>query len=562
MATLTDLPNEMLSTIARNLQDNVESLHGGYNVSTNSTLFFDSEDCRHPDSDLASLCLVSKRVYPAAAETLYRWPKIPSSTKPVDGSSEVDRKTPLVCLVRTLLERPHFREFIKGIKLLVLPRDAHDSPAIPAKPIFCGTPACFCANTKFFAMLRQVLTREEMRLWVTTRFRSHLATRHPRAVRYNFWQHWMRLLRQGNEPALIGILMLILPELQHLSLRSHAGKRSDSDDEIWGSAEETGIFWDLFDQQVALGAGPFYRPTFLPAFLNLTSLTVNFVLPWSVICLPTLTTLEYEIKDETEDGLFNWAAPHLPISQKPAPVIKTLILNVDICNLGVQDIIQYIPLLLMELTSLHELHFRIFSVPETNYAGANADSDLDLDGFLTRINPSCQELVIDESNVRSDCLFWIRPLAAASYLSFPSLRRLVLPQSMLFEMYDDNLGPLPAPLDTLEVIDSTRALHGWAWRLVNNHFVIPNLNRVVLWCDKNGDVFHPADENLRDVPEWYDWSTGVDPVMVEQQQGLAAAFDEDWKPFDWVGAEVWEVVRAMGAEVVERRRVRGWRALQ
>jgi hypothetical protein len=552
MPQIIDLPDELLLNISHRLvAADTEPLHGGYLVGPNETLCHDLEKGRLPHADLVSLCATARKLRAPAAEVLYTYPKLAASTNPVHGEITINNRTPLVSLLRTLVLRPELARRVKGIRLLVLPRDAHHAPATTSAAVTCRRQSCYCKNTDFLSSLRQVVERVEIGLWARTRGNYCLRDR---AARYRFYRKWIRLLQLGNEPALAGLILHLVPNLEHLSLRSYAGTAPESDDED-DSEEESQVYWGRFNPDFCFGTGLVAHPypTWVSGFSKLASVTSSTVLPWSVISLPTLKKLEYEINDDKDGGLFNWSARHLPSDRPPHPVLSTLILNIDVSNLAVEDVVDYIPRLLENLPSLKKLHIRVFSDRKDAFQ-EDRDGEVDLAIILPQVS-SAKELVIDTTDLSPSSTFWLTHLS--SYNSFPALKRLVVPQRVLFEVHNDNTS-LPSTVESLEIIDSTRQMNGWAQAFLNSQGRYAGLRRISFWCDRNSKAL-VRDGDLRDVPAWYDCDSEQDPRIKEQQQGLAGPMDEDWKPFDWVADQIWDELKDAGIEFVVEEETRGWR---
>ena len=114
MASLLDLPNELLLQVAGHLSTNhVDKVHGGYGLSRHGTVF--RPLYYNPDTNLRHLCLAARRLRPIACEVLYRYPKLSGATQP----SSTNRPAPLVDLLRTLIDRPDLARFVQSISLVV-----------------------------------------------------------------------------------------------------------------------------------------------------------------------------------------------------------------------------------------------------------------------------------------------------------------------------------------------------------------------------------------------------------------------------------------------------------
>jgi hypothetical protein len=127
-------------------------------------------------------------------------------------------------------------------------------------------------------------------------------------------------IRLGVEIALASLLLHLLPNLQHLDIRSHPIWRPHPFGHCLTHNFEIGLFGEVRG----------CSPTHVPGFTNLKSITSNVILPWSVAATPTVRTLEYKFEDYGRDTIMDMMPRGFRNpSQTPCSNISALILNLD-----------------------------------------------------------------------------------------------------------------------------------------------------------------------------------------------------------------------------------------
>ncbi|KAF2251123.1 hypothetical protein BU26DRAFT_276563 [Trematosphaeria pertusa] len=539
MPSLIDIPDQILLKIARYLtRDFVGEIHGGYEVSLSGFLFRPFEEEPHPDDDLRNLALACRKLRVSAQETLYRYPKVHDGTRPPSDKHTIA----LAYLLRTLIERPDLAEAVRKIDLPV-----HCRPSLHALNGSCDSETeelrGYCCDYEAIAeVCVQLLHEHKMHIWLAGRSQAE----------------WIEEIRRGSEAALGGLMLNLLPNLEHLTVRSYGGNILEQ-----ASNYPTKYEWvvrKLFDPAFFFDGISGYSPKVVAGFAKLKSITSNGVLPWDIITLPTLRTLEYDFQYFTNGGLFEWfGMKHLP-NNSTCSNITSLILNIEIEVLYYSDasrkLREYVSELLSRFTSLATLHLRLFFEQDPpgrrlpggfpNLAKYEYPSHL-----LDHANlDTVTDLVVDTAdlgNFKGTTI--ISPMES---IMFPKLQHITMPQAAFFYWPYDTLT-LPSTIETIGIIDSTRCLNAWAKDILDNRLEYPGLRRISFWCDEKKAPL-ALGEMLIPVPDGYDPACGIDPRQVKQEW-------DDMRPYDYVDDDIWERMHEAGIEVVFKQESKGWRKL-
>ncbi|KAF2686910.1 hypothetical protein K458DRAFT_416235 [Lentithecium fluviatile CBS 122367] len=562
MTSLLNLPDELLLQVAGCLAiPNLDEADGGYRISPTWNMCRIFEDGHNPDTDLRHLCLASRRLRPIACAVLYRYPKIPTADQPAVG----ERTAPIVYLLRTLASRPDLARSVQKIDLLVRPRCSGHSLEEQTAIESNGDCVCTCGYRDLAVVIEQLVERQEMRLWTSKKLQNLPSG--SRRQRYQFYSEWVHCIRCGEELALVDMLLHLLPNLQHMSTRS---SNFFEDELLWGQS---------YHNTSRLGVYPAYSPIFVPGFANLRSITSDHVLPWSVVTMPTLKTLEYHVEFSSFSTQYVlYASTYVPRSA--CSNISALILNLDVRFLefyvDFEEPYEYIERLLEQTSAINILHVRMtYSEDFLEFRSRDDDPDpyderiientkqnfISLHKLLKGGNLSTvRDFVVDRSDTRILNGQWHEPFL--DFSMFPSLERLVTPQCGLFDFSHTRLASLrlASTLKTLEIIDSTRQLNAVVKGILEDRDAFPDFGRIVFWCDKK-DKLLVLDEFLREVPACYDPACGRDPAEVEGEMNPEDRDEQSWKPFDWVDNDIWDKVRDAGIEVIIGQEKRGWRQL-
>lgn len=190
-----------------------------------------------------------------------------------------------------------------------------------------------------------------MRLWLA---KKTPCLSIPRQQRHRYYRRWLQDLYNEYEPALIAVLLHLLPSLESLSFETyHASDKA-------------------LETMLGDGDGQWrFSPRLVAGFSGLCSLTTKFLPPWSVVTLPTLRTLHIE----TEDIYMIYGAKYdqagvvpyrVPAHANICANITTLILDLEVTvltrNLGHYEDNLYGSLqnLLAHLGAMAHLEIRLF----------------------------------------------------------------------------------------------------------------------------------------------------------------------------------------------------------
>ncbi|KAF1965987.1 hypothetical protein BU23DRAFT_560679 [Bimuria novae-zelandiae CBS 107.79] len=205
----------------------------------------------------------------------------------------------------------------------------------------------------------------------------------------------------------------------------------------------------------------------------------------------------------------------------------------------------------------------------------------DLMPFFGRLN-TVETLIIDSNDVdwdlyaRNDGVndkpysLWTakhqQPLFAGDeaneLIDMSGLRRLVAPQEAFFSHVDPEalsdfhgngyqFEPtlLPSSVESIEIIDSTRALNRWARYVLELPEEYPSLKIIVLWCDTHTDPFvdddriRPSGEPKRPDTIYYCFDGAKNVPETES----------DWRLEVDVSDKVWEEIEEAGISLVSTR---------
>jgi len=386
-------------------------------------------------SDLAAFCAVSKKFNRIGSSILYKLFKL--------GLTPKVAHTRITLLLQTLVTNPDLAQLVHSLDLYVLEqRKRKIQEGIPEYKTFS-------------------------RLLINDAFQSTARLRYD--LRRNFtYDMWADSVKQGQDFAMAGLLLLRVPNLRHLSIRS------------------TG-FRPVFYWQPAV-----------PQLHHLVSITSNIQLPWWLVTLPTLHSLEFDIQNIANDSQFyrNYRLKCNPSgSERLHITILTFKFRYNIVLMNAFDVLElYCKRLLDYAPILENLHIYIQDHPSAPLRRRHrVRTALTVDLFYRTVrdlfgsNPlqSLRELIVfSAGQLTQDSNSNFLRLMNKIHLN-PSLERLVLRQDSLVEFDGMTIDPPPA-LRSLEIIDSTSEFDTWATnhllrRIHGNRY--PRLEQVVLWCD-------------------------------------------------------------------------------
>ncbi|KAF2451901.1 hypothetical protein P171DRAFT_515824 [Karstenula rhodostoma CBS 690.94] len=149
--------------------------------------------------------------------------------------------------------------------------------------------------------------------------------------------------------------------------------------------------------------------------------------------------------------------------------------------------------------------------------------------------------------------------------NIPQLRRIVIPQEAFFhhhKYFDDGVPPfrptpLPQTIESVEIIDSTRALNHWARYVLDHPGEYPNLKQVVLWCDRKQVPLGPEDRYRTAA---YDESEAEDQVFGGAETYESYDVHDNYVLQDDVPDDVWTELEDSGISLVKHtKHDQGWR---
>lgn len=490
--------------------------------------FPNSNDRFQAQKDALSLALTCRRLKAVAYEVLYH-------TAIIAQRQEGDTVFGGSHLIRTLIRRPKLARGIKGLFVSVTGtsnRVAHDTSGLGVKTSACPVrddeplENCLCDWLQIAGRVVERLDKKGLL--------EDLDAVHQ--------QKWLKGIRIGREPAIFGALLALLPNLRSLSIHKRGVVKDDSPQNFRfepGSIDP----WKMFGLSDMEGQSFFSR---IPGFNNLLHLSANCLLPTCMVKLPSLQTLE--ISTYIGDSIDTWNPFEEDLDHDTyfATTIRKLTLSTDNhmlttirANMG--SVIHELVYSIMEQAScLVDLFIKI--VPD------NLEGLFKSGRYQTLIdNISCakiETLVIDNSIVlrmdaeipewvKEDLWRTIRPGRTLSNLR--SLRKLVVPQEFLF---DTNAAFAPcelcAKIEDISVVNTTTAIHQWAWHLLDNLHNYPLLKSITLWAEVESKAHFAADSRLDST--YFD---GQDDEYSDSEQ--VSVTDEDSDGVDQSGDDVEDV---------------------
>jgi hypothetical protein len=355
----------------------------------------------------------------------------------------------------------------------------------------------------------------------------------------------------------------------------------------------------------------------LASFSQLTSLKTNFLPPWPVLTLPALRELHIDTRfldlSRHREGYARW--PEWEDIDEEFQNDANYLFGVDLLQKGLRrtgGLSQILSLIidfdaeiltwcrdpainrhfyagLKELLALLKVEAVQLRLCHNNtrcryYPEDERLSYGELSGFLDQQN--LRTAIIDTSELDWDNYFAGCFITLEDYAVFPlhhededfendynptktpRLCRIVIPQEALFHHHkrpDEDFRSfrpisLPQTVESVEVIDSTRALNHWARYVLENPGEYPKLKQVVLWCDRN-QVPLASESQHRLI--------NVDEAEAELLEDEDFGQDEIYEPDDYgeihvlkddVPDDVWMELEKSGISLVKHtERNQGWR---
>ncbi|KAF1848708.1 uncharacterized protein K460DRAFT_403979 [Cucurbitaria berberidis CBS 394.84] len=345
---------------------------------------------------------------------------------------------------------------------------------------------------------------------------------------------WKEEVVKGSETALAGLLLTLLPELEHLEVRlfkqyknrdtpqisSEEEARDDSAIEISDSSLD--VTSDIVYESIHFSTYELFREppavfdmTHIAAFRSLTSICSPTLLPWNIMCFPNLKQVTVSLEIDS-CGRFEFDLPNCAqIPQEEAAIsgIISLIAKVPIEFLNTANsedkIFAYVPTVLRHAPGLKRLALHLKRDLDDGPCPRN-DIKRSYQTLIRSLSSkSVEELIIDTCDIEAsavrkcpvDFFESLHPINSLS--GFPCLRRIVAPQeafirveSSLWKRKNTGFGAptclLPDTIETVEIIDSTTTLNMWAIRILDASMAatglkvstLSHLSKVVLWCDR------------------------------------------------------------------------------
>ena len=317
-------------------------------------------------------------------------------------------------------------------------------------------------------------------------------------------------------------------------------------------------------------------------FKYLRTLKTNFLPPSQVLKIPSLKTLHLDFAFGNRPHHLDTFEPINNEELEPTSTVSNVILAMDDDFLHSDPNLQIqrrVSRLLVSLENIDSLQFRFRSSfrPFPRYfRGFRGIYYSGIMDFLTgqqnikTLSIGTCDFCWDEMTACIDLVdespdTWISKRQHALTIGNPnvlpgskSMRRIILPQEALFGgikymsshsvtlLIDFHVVHLPDAIESIEVIDSTRALNRWAQYVLDHPEEYPHLKTIVLWCDRHTEPL-VDDARVRPAGELCQDCKRNDPYWDSK-------LDVD------LSDKVWNDMKKAGISVVvNTERTQGWR---
>jgi hypothetical protein len=373
-------------------------------------------------------------------------------------------------------------------------------------------------------------------------------------------QEWLKGIRLGEEPAVLGALLALLPSLHSLTIHKRGVVKDDSPQNFRFEAGSIDP-WKMFGLSDMDGQDFFSR---IPGLSNLQNLSSNCLLPTCMVKLPTLQTLQLGASITDSIDAWNPFEEDLDHGTYFATTIRKLILSTD--NHTVTKTRRH------DRSTNHELVYSIMEQASNltdlviKVSPSNLAEYFMFGNYQTLIdNVACtkiETLVIDNSGVTNSILrfkspelqeieqyYLRRTIHAGRTLSrFLSLRKLIVPQEVLFNTNAAFVPcELPTNIEKVSVINTTTAVHQWAWHIFENMSKYPRLMSIELWTQDESKAHFGADTGLD-----LTYFDGEDDDYSDVEQ--ASVTDDDSDSKDKSGEDMEDIKATEGAKEVDERK--------
>jgi len=450
MASLTSLPNEVLSDI-------LEYVH---NASESS-------------NDLHSLLLVARRISRVAKDILYKAPRL-LKPKPDDCVSwHLRRAHQVRGLLRTVITRPDLAKQIYQLDLtVVLYRRLESSQEEPNEQPG-STRQYHCPNDEVFDLD---------------------STRVKNMKQVN--SSWKNQVRAGLEPAMAGLILALAPSLKHLMINSFLKHPEPPLSE--SPTPDLPSFESLYSAQSLtpldwFGRHPNFDLSSVAGLAHLISLRCTGLVPRPVMIQPSLRSLDIATLNFAPDIPLDLLMPLADDSAVGNLVHLTL-------HAGCTTIHEEFPMAPGFPTPSHVLYLtrltRCFPALIALHLVVDGNFMFWLDaGYnytIERIDiPNLQILTIDTRGVKGDGVGIHKVTGITQLTRLPRLRRIVAPHDAFVTNGCFQLHAF-ASVESMEVIDPPEDFIRCMLDTMADDDCLPNLSAVVVWREHEDDNAEPG----------------------------------------------------------------------
>ncbi|KAH6554229.1 hypothetical protein HBI07_000530 [Parastagonospora nodorum] len=377
-------------------------------------------------------------------------------------------------------------------------------------------------------------------------------------------QKWLRGIRFGKEPAILGALLACLPNLRSLTIHKRGVSTVKEFSDIEEGYTQTIVSHGQLDPWRMFGLFTMEHQDIInriPGFAKLEHLSADCLPPMCMAKLPKLKTLQLhafhgdEIKAWDPFRLCYWDRPtaraYFANNLHKLTILTDNNLLFNDTNIHL-DRVHFIPTCVVRgAPQLTDLVLKL--MPN------GRDEDLyDRGGYQTlihRVRPlQVQTLVIDSSAVErtgtglddykldeaNDCFRSILPCSDISALQ--RLRKLVVHQEVLFNANEPFAAcVLPTGIKEIGVVGTTRAINRWARHIRDSLQTYTELEVIKLWVADEGESHFAEDfrlqfsqfdsddedEDNEDYEDYYDVAEPKEPKMNIESHDEQEATDND-----------------------------------
>ncbi|KAJ4368383.1 hypothetical protein N0V83_006740 [Neocucurbitaria cava] len=369
---------------------------------------------------------------------------------------------------------------------------------------------------------------------------------------------WMKRIRKGKQLAFLGVVLTCTPKLQSLAIDRYINWKSF--DDTYEFTPSPISFREMFGN---LHRAKGFSMSWIPGLARIGSLRTNCVLAPQFFTLPNLTSLEFGFRDEQ----YHWHPKDLRLprpfdANNATSLLKQMGILVDEKCLrdsrqpegdNFYRYTRQLPDLLPNLSSLDLLVQPVSKDIFNDWYDAILRYGESYDCLVAKFRgQNIQTLKIDTSAISSARQAKrLKPIV--SLTDFTKLRKIVAAQEAFFSVDEAfTVCKLPSSIEEIVIVDTTNPVSRWLKQILASIWEYPNLKSITLWTpyDPFDSPFDWRLGNQHDFPrddEVIDSNSStrrIDPPPQWKKDFLAASTD----------GSVWPDLEAAGIQMKQRWR--------